>query len=190
MPVIKFGQDLNLPKGESKYIKLRNKGEFILFRIAGTPTYETDHWVNKEKFSCDKYNSADNDTPCHYCDDYATALAKGDKKVARDIKPVTTFRYPILDRTTGKAGIYEFTAKSIHYGVDGYKRMGIDVFGCDWRVDRLKQTVDEPGSEFWSLKRLGEGVLSKEEKAELKKASEFELEGKESESVNPEEVPI
>ena len=190
MPKIDFGKEINLPKGESKYIKLRNKGDFILFRIAGTPVYETDHWVDRNKFPCDKYNSLDNDAPCHYCDDYLDAVANGDKKTVRELRPVTTFKYPVLDRTSGKAGIYEFTAKSIHYGIDGYAKMGIDVFGCDWRVDRLKQTVDEAGPEFWSLKRLGDGVLSKEEKAELKRASEFELEGKESESVNPKDVPV
>ena len=190
MPAIEFGQELNLPKGESKYLKLRNKGDYIVFRIAGTPVYETDHWINREKVSCDKYNSLDNDAPCHYCDEYEAAVSADDKQAIRDLKPVTTFMYPILDRTSGKAGIYQFTAKSIHYGIDGYSKMGIDVFGCDWRVDRNKQTVDEAGPEFWSLKRLGEGVLSKEEKAELKRANEFELEGKQSESVVSDEVPI
>ena len=190
MPVIKFGQELNLPKGESKYLKLRNKGDFLVFRIAGTPVYETDHWINREKVSCDKYNSLENDAPCHYCDDYAEAVAADDKQVMRELRPVTTFMYPVLDRTTGKAGIYQFTAKSLHYGIDGYAKMGVDVFACDWRVDRHKQTVDEAGPEFYSLMRLSEGVLSKEEKAELKRAKEFELEGKQSESVKPEDVPI
>lgn len=180
-----FGTKLNLPKSESRYIKLRAKGDTIKFRLAGTPTYQTDHWVEREKFPCEKYNSEDNSADCKYCEQYALAVADGNKKAADSIKPVTTFKYPILDRESGRAAVFEFTAKSIHYGIDGYAKMGVDVFACDWGVTR-----NEEQGNYYSVMRLDKGVLSAEDKAQLKIASEFKLEGKQSESVNPEEVPV
>ena len=190
MPIAKFGQELNIPKSESRYLKLKAKGDTIKFRLAGVPVYQTDHWINKEKISCDKYNSADNIGDCRYCDQYAEAYAAGDKTAMREYRPVTTFMYPVLckeynNKEHGRAAIFQFTAKSIHYGIDGYSRMGVDVFACDWAIER----TEEQGN-YYSVMRLGEGVLSKEEEAELKRAGGFELEGKESESVRPGEVPI
>ena len=185
MPTAKFGTELNLPKGESRYLKLKAKGDVIKFRLAGVPFYQTDHWINKEKITCEKYNSEDNSAPCGYCEQYEEAVNAGDKQAQREYRPVTTFMYPVLDRNTGRAGIFQFTAKSIHYGIDGYSKMGVDVFGCDWAVTR-----NEEKGNYYSVMRLGEDILSAEEQKELKRASEFELEGKQSESVKPEDVPI
>jgi len=186
MPKAEFGSDLNLPRGGGQYVKLVSKGDKIKFRIAGTPTYHVDHWIGekgaREKVACTKYNTDDKDAQCGYCDDYKKAVDAGDKDVAKDIKPTTTFLYPILNRETGEAAIFQFTAASIHYKISNYAKAGVDVLACDWLVER----TEEPGSGYYDVMRLDAGTLSAEEKEELERAGGFNLGGRESSSVGPE----
>ena len=190
MPDANFDKDLNLPKGSSLYIKLVNKGDKIKFRIATTPTYETRHWVDKKTVvMCTKYNVDDPDESCKYCDQYTDAQAVGNQDLARQLKPTTTFRYPILNLATNQPGVFEFTARSIHYGIKNYADEGVDVMACDWSVER----TEEKGN-YYKLLRLSDKPLTEEQQESLEKAKKIMTKGRPSSSVTegkdePEEDP-
>ncbi len=183
MPEASFEKNLNLPSSGGRYVKLSKKGDKIRFRIAGTPHYETKHFLgDKEIEFCGKYNSDDTKATCKYCEDYATALEMGDEKTAKQIKPFTTFYYPILDLGDNKAKIFQFNAKGIHYTIKNYADEGVDVFACDWSVER----TEEQGPNYYKVLRLDGKKLTKEQDEELVKAKGFKLSQKPSSSVSTE----
>lgn len=182
MPKAEFGKELDLPAGGSRYIKLRSRGDKIKFRIARTPVYQVAHWVDGQKIKCGKYGTGGG--KCSLCDDFQKAVQLGDEEMQKKFRPVTTFLYPILNRDTGEAQIFQFTAKSIHYAIGGYAREGVDVFSCDWAVER----TEEPGSGYYNVMRLSNVELTDKEKQQLEVAKKFVLEGQESESVVEDEL--
>lgn len=181
-PDANFDKDLNLPKGSSLYIKLSSKGDKIKFRIAKTPTYETKHWLDKKTtVLCAKYNSDLPVEECKYCDQYQEAVSAQDKEKAKQIKPVTTFHYPIVNLADNLPAIFEFTAKSIHYTIRGYAVEGVDVMGCDWSVER----TEERGN-YYKVLRLGDAPLTDEQKVAMENAKKLMLNGNKSSSVTDE----
>jgi len=179
MPEAPFDKNINLPKGSSLYVRLANKGDKIKFRIAKTPTYETKHWLDKNTVVlCKKYNDDDPSVDCEHCNQYREAVASQDKEKMKQIKPVTSFHYPILNLTDNTPAIFEFTAKSIHYTIKGYADEGVDVMGCDWSVER----TEEKGK-FYKVLRLADKPLTEDQKVAIEKAKLITVGGKKSESV-------
>ncbi len=195
MPEAAFDKELNLPSDSGRYVKLSKKGDKIKFRIAATAHYETKHFLGgKEVTFCGKYNSDDHNASCKYCEDYQLAVDNGDTETAKQLKPSTTFYYPIVDLTNAKepkARIFQFTAKGIHYTIGGYAKEGVDVFGCDWVVER----TEEQGN-YYKVLRLDSKLLSKEQNEALEQAKLLKLNrglasssiADESEGVSPEEA--
>jgi hypothetical protein len=184
MPEADFGKNLNLPSGDGRYAKLSKKGDKIKFRIAGTPHYETKHFLPDKTIAlCEKYNADDPALTCKYCDDYQKAVDIGDENMARQMKPVTTFYYPIVDLNLNKARIFQFTAKGIHYGIKGYADEGVDVFGCDWVVER----TEDKKAGYYKVLRLDSKALTKEQDEQLKIAKTFKLNQRTSKSIQPDE---
>lgn len=180
MPEASFDKDLNLPKGSDKYIKLTKKGDKLKFVIAATPHYETIHFLpNKDRILCARFNGDDPTIECRYCDLYSEELDEKGKDDKKQYAPVTNFSYPVLNLDTGKAQVFQFNAKSIHYGIKRYFTEGVDIFKGKWSVERTEETGN-----YYPLLYLGEAKLSKEEIAELEKAKSLKLSGKESDSVN------
>jgi hypothetical protein len=179
MPQAQFGKSLNLPANESKFVQLKHKGEKILFRIAGTPHYQTKHWLNDNTtVLCTKYNSDDNKAECKYCDQYVKLYDAGKKEEARKIAPVTQFYYPIVNMQTNEPQIFQFTAKSIHYTINKYAEQGVDVMACTWSIERTEEKKN-----YYPVLRLDEKPLTKEQKEAYEKAKLFKLEAKASSSV-------
>jgi len=185
MPEAAFNKKLNLPGNTNTFVKLKSKGDKIKFRIANTPHYETIHWVGDIEFElCGRFNSDDKEAKCTYCDDYDRAVEAGDKKTADAIKAQTTFYYPILllegnaSEQVGKPAIFQFNAKSIHYNIKGYADEDVDVFACDWLVER----TEEQGN-YYHVKRLSDKPLSKELQEQFELAKQLKLKAKESKSV-------
>jgi hypothetical protein len=179
MPEAPFGQRLNLPIAEGRFIKLEHKGDKIRFRLANTPHYQTKHFLDdKTTVFCGKYNSEDKKATCRYCDQYQKIFDEKGKKAAEYLKPVVTFYYPIVNMDTNEAQIFEFRARSIHYTIAGYADDGIDVFAYTWSVNR----IEEPGN-YYEIKRLGDKVLSEAQLSSLKVAKTFRLASKKSSSL-------
>ena len=189
MPEANFSKNLNLPSKGGTYIRLKEKGDKVKFIIAGTPHYETIHWVGDKQFElCGKYNSDDPaKAECSYCEDYAKAVEEKDEKTEKQIRPVTNFYYPILDMTSNKPAIFQFSAKSIHYTIKNYADEGLDVFETLWVVER----TNEQGPNYYKVLNMGTPKLSDEQKEQLALAKKLKPKtGKASQSVSDEEVPL
>jgi len=176
-----FNKDIKLPIAQGIYTKLSKKGEKIKFMIAATPHYETVHFLgDREVVLCGKYNSENPEEGyCKYCDDYQTAVNMGDKNTVKQIKPVTNFYYPILNLDTNQATIFQFTAKSIHYGIKGYSDEGVDVFACAWLVER----TEDKKLGYYKILNMGPVKLTIEQEEQLKIAKGLSPKGRESSSV-------
>lgn len=187
MPEATFGHRLNLPSAGSSFVKLNSKGDKIKFAIANTPHYETHHWLSRtEKVVCEKYNTEDKEAKCKFCDDWKKLLDAGKKDAARQIAPVTTFYYPIVDLAKNVPSIFQFTAKSIHYTISGYAEEDVDVFDCIWVVER----TEEKGN-YYKILNLGALKLNKEQQEAMAKAKEIKLKaiGESSSVVMGDDVP-
>jgi hypothetical protein len=186
MPVAGFDKPLNLPSNDGKFVKLKKLGDTIKFRLANTPHYVTKHFLaDKTIVMCGKYNTEDKDAKCTYCEQYTKANDAGEKELAKQLKPVTTFYYPIVDMNDSKPKIFQFTAKSIHYTIVGYANDGVDVFASTWKVER----TEEQGN-YYKVLRLDEKPFTKEQAEAFNVAKTFKLESKESSSVVLEEAPL
>ena len=175
MPEAGFDRNINLPSSGGKYFRLKAKGDKIRFLIAGTPHYETKHWISEsENVLCGRYNGTDKKSPCEWCDKFKDLLAKaGDDKekvqIANKLKPKTDFFYPVLNLTTDEPVIYQ-TTQSVHWTIVGYKEEGVDVFKCAWSVER----TEEPGK-YYEVRRLDAIKLTVEQKETLEEAKGFIL---------------
>lgn len=188
MPEAAFNKNLSLPSKGGTYVRLKDKGDKVKFIIAGTPHYETIHWVGDRQFElCGKYNTEDPaHAECQYCDQYAKAVEEKDEKTEKAIRPVTNFYYPILDLNTEKPAIFQFSAKSIHYTIKNYADEGLDVFDTIWVVER----TNEQGPNYYKVLNMGNAKLTKELKEQLELAKKLKVKtGKPSSSVSEEEVP-
>ena len=188
MPEANFNKSLNLPSKGGVYVRLKDKGDKVKFLIAGTPHYETIHWVGDKQFElCGKYNSDEpTKATCQYCEDYARAIEEKDKETEKAIRPVTNFYYPILDLVTNKPSIFQFSAKSIHYTIKNYADEGLDVFDTVWVVER----TNEQGPNYYKVLNMGKPKLTPENKEQLVLAKELKIKtGKSSDSVT-DEVPM
>lgn len=194
MPRAEFGRALNIPTTTGTYIKLKQKGESITFRIAGTPHYETKHWVDGETVLCGKFNSEDKKATCAHCDAYQQALelAGEDKNLqdkAQKMAPKVNFYYPVLDLVNNKPAIFQFTAAGIHYTISGYAEDGVDVFEQSWKVIR----TELPGK-YYDVRNLGIQRLTAEQEEQFEKAQNIKIKtGVQSSSIQqakePEDVP-
>ena len=100
------------------------------------------------------------------------------RTIAMDVTDGLVRGMPVKD--TGKPIIFQ-TTTSVHVAINKYAKEGVDVFACDWKVER----TEEPGG-YYSVMRLGEGELSSEEAAALKQAASLNTGAqKESKSVVP-----
>jgi len=179
MPEAPFGKRLNLPQSEGRFIRLEHKGDKLRFRIANTPHYQTKHFLDdKTTVFCGKYNTDDKKATCRYCDQYKKLFDEKGKKAADHLKPVMTFYYPIVNIDTNEPQIFQFNAPSIHYTFVDYDDEGIDVFACNWSVER----TEEPGN-YYNIKRLSDKPLNPEQLKSLEVAKTFKLASKKSSSV-------
>lgn len=178
MPEASFNKELNLPGGTGTFVKLKGKGDKLKFRIANTPHYETIHWVGDKPELCGKFNSDEKGSSCEHCEAYDRAVEDGDEKKSKAIKAQTNFYYPILNLDTGKPAIFQFSAKSIHYTIKGYADEDVDVFNCDWSVER----TEEQGN-YYKVLRLGDKKLSPELQEQYELAKKLKIKSKESQSI-------
>lgn len=189
MPEAAFSKNIQLPSKGGQFVRLKDKGDKVKFVIAGTPHYETIHWVGDKQFElCGKYNS---DNPakaeCQYCDQYQEAVEAGDEKTEKQIRPVTNFYYPILNLLIDKPAIFQFSAKSIHYTIKNYSDEGLDVFDTVWVVER----TNEQGPNYYKVLNMGSPKLTAEQKEQLELAKKLKVKaGKPSSSVSDEDIPM
>ena len=184
MPQIDFGQSIDIPGRPSQFVQLKRKGDSITFRLAGIPTYQGKHWISDTEWvPCPKVNEK---KECEYCE---KAELNQDEDEQRRLRAKVNFYFPILDRTTGKAAIFQ-TGLQVRSALEQYDRAGIDIYKSDWQVIRNE---DKNPAFYYGVLKLDSKPLSKEDSIELAKAAQLDIEkitsSKSKSFPVPEEIP-
>lgn len=191
--------DSDMPSAGSLYLRVKEKGDQLQFRIAQNPGYEGKHFlqftdpdtgeIKWEVPSCPRIND---NSDCEYCDLFFAAKAEqkkleamkptdkesldkieGLKKEARKYGAATTFYFPVLNRTTGKMGILQTTG-GVRNKVKEFHDNGTNIFEKDF----VLRNTGKPGKERYALTMVDSADTAKftdEEKAEYEKAQNFDL---------------
>jgi len=192
MPRTTFDDDITIPGSSSgaQFVQLENKGEKIKFRMADTPFFVGKHWVLDEEKSigskivskivlCPKVNEQNSEAKCKYCE----LFEKGEENPvhrSKTYKPTVQFYYPIVNRETKEAQIFQ-TSLSVHMAIKEAKKAGVDVYKADWQVIRNEGSPVN----YYGTVRLDTIPLDDKEKQALKEVKDIPLEsifgeGKES----------
>jgi len=190
IPKARIGNKISLDR--KQFLELKGKNEKIKIRIASADYYyEGKHFTQKENSdwvvtNCIRVNDG---LDCITCEEYfelakqLKELKSKDKKdegkikeldkEAGKYKPKISFYYPVLDRGTGLAGIFR-TSLMVRLALEEKIEEGVDVLKVDFVVKR----TEKPGS-YYTLTRVDSSEtpkLTKEEKVELEKAREINME--------------
>ena len=183
MNTLEFGSDI---QGSSNmYLRVKQKGDKIQFRIAQNPTYVGKHFIKKQDGwsvpNCPRINSQEE---CDMCEKYFEIMSSAKsadkkeadelKKVARDYAVSITFYFPVLNREEGKFGILQ-TTRGVRNKINEFYENGTDVFSKDFV---LRNTGSDSPKDLYSLTIVDSSdtpPLTEEEEAELKKAKEFDM---------------
>lgn len=185
-----FGEEL--PSLGNMYLRVKQKGDQIQFRIAQSPVYSGKHFLSSFKDgkqnwdiqSCPRINE---DGECALCSLFFQAKAEAKKikdidkekaaqyeKEARAYACAITFYFPVLNRDTGKMGVLQTTA-GVRKKLNDQHAAGIDVMAKDWI---LRNTGSEVPAEIYSLIPVDSAdtkEFTEEEEAEFLKAQNYDL---------------
>src|SRR3989304_7946564 len=180
MPLAEFGSEIKGVGNQSQFVQLKSKGDSITFRLAGVPGYNAKHWKeDKTWVFCPKIMQQEE---CKLCEEVDFTQDLEDK---RNKKAKVTFYFPILNRETGQAQIFQ-TGLSVRAAIEEYQRAGEDVYKIDWKVTRNE---GENPAHYYGVVRLSEKKLTKEEEIEYEKATAIDInaiiEGKQSKNFEP-----
>ena len=135
MPEADFSEDIPGSTYRSDFVQLSKKGDRIKFRIFAKPFYIGKHWIaEREAVNCPRINSKDETVSCEYCEKFEKGVANPHHR-SGSYKPNLQFYYPIIDRETHEAAIFQ-TSISVHMAIKEAADAGIDVYKSDWQVTR------------------------------------------------------
>ncbi len=159
MPTVDFTDEIPGTDFKSDFVQLSKKGDQIKFRIFAKPFYVAKHWITeKEVVNCPKVNSKDEKAPCEYCEKFENGIANPNHR-SGTYKPNLQFYYPIIDRNTHQAAIFQ-TSVSVHMAIKETANAGIDVYKSDWQVTRNEGSP----ANYYGTVRLDAIPVTEEEK--------------------------
>lgn len=192
-----FGQ--SFPKSGGKFLRLKEKNDFVQFRIAQDPVYDGKHFqqvINAETgglgwdvSDCLRINEG---LECELCSKFfeindlikkfKEAEKAGDehpevkkmKTEARKYSASIQFYFPILDRGDGSFKILQ-TTNGVRNKLNAQYENGIDVKAKEWV---LKNTGSTNPNEKYSLSLVDSAdvkPLTEDEKEEWEKAKSYDL---------------
>lgn len=164
MPSARIGQPNDLDK--KLFFQLTGKGEKVTLRFGNLDYhYDGKHFLpqagsdKKLVTPCPRIN---NKLECEYCKKYYEAVRiakeikdKDKQKKALDAagqsgnKVSLTFYYPVLNRTTKSACIFQ-TKLSVRLALEQKADEGVDVLKYDWVVTRTQ----DPGKSYYTIERV------------------------------------
>ncbi len=185
MQSLAFGE--NFKSSGNTYLRVKQKGDKIQFRIAQAPSYVGKHFLKKEGGwdvpSCPRINDQGE---CDTCELYFKGMAESkklkevDKKQsektaeeANKFKSTVTFYFPVLDRGTETFGILQ-TTMGVRNKINEFHEAGTDVMSKDFILRNTGLT----GRDLYSLTMVDSAdtkPFTDKEKVEYKKAQEFDL---------------
>lgn len=190
MQTLSFDQDI--PSRGNTYLRVKQKGDKIQFRLAKDPAFVGKHFIEKEAgwdvLPCPRINSQDE---CEMCDMFFAAKAelkkleelkdpadadkiKGLKNEARKYGCSIAFYFPILNRDTGKMGILQTTG-GVRNKIKAQHEAGVNVFEREWI---LRNTGSANPGEIYSLIPVDSADVhdfTEEEVVEYQKAKDFDM---------------
>lgn len=194
MPVqsLKFGD--KLPGSGNMFLRIKEKGDQVQFRIAQEPVYTGKHFIQDETgWSVPECPRIANGEECDYCEKYFTLMGEIKKMKAADksltdespeIKKLKTnarsfqtaieFYFPILDRGDGKMKILQ-TTNGVRNKFNSQFEAGIDVLSTEWI---LRNTGSASPAERYMLAPVDSAKVQKfspEEEEEFEKARTYDL---------------
>jgi hypothetical protein len=178
-----------LPRSGGQFLRMKNAGDKVQFRIAQEPVFEGKHFMKTESgwdvTGCPRINENDS---CELCDKFFSI--KADEKKAKEIKDdasakllgnearkyavAIAYYFPILNRDTGKMTILQTTA-GVKNEMDKKAGDGVKVFERDWV---LRNTGSESPKDRYSLTVVDSAETKKiegDEMAEFAKALNFDV---------------
>jgi hypothetical protein len=181
----------NMPSAGNMYLRMKEKGDQIQFRLAQDPVYTGKHFTQKEDktwdvVGCPRINAQEE---CDMCNLFFAAKAEQKKlKEAKDptlqeqidgldvecrkFNPSTTFYFPVLNRDTGKMGVLQ-TTMGTRNKINEFHEAGTDVFTKDF----VLRNTGKPGKERYSLTIVDSAdtaVFTPEEEVEFEKAKSYD----------------
>lgn len=187
MQTLNFGEQL--PSSGNMYLRVKQKGDKITFRLAQNPAYVGKHFMTKPDGSwdvqgCPRINSQEE---CENCEAYFSGMAESKKlketdaeaakQIERDARKYScaiTFYFPVLNRDTEAFGVLQ-TTQGVRNKLNAQHEAGVDVFKKDWI---LMNTGSTNPNELYSLIPVDSAdskPLSEKETAEFEKAKEFDI---------------
>jgi hypothetical protein len=178
------------PRSGGQFLRMKQAGDKITFRIAQEPVFEGKHFMQAEDgswtvTSCPRIN--DNDQ-CDLCDKFFSI--KADEKKAKEIKdeasakllgkearkyaPSTAYYFAILNRDTGKMGVLQ-TTMGVKNEMDKKAGDGVKVFDRDWV---LRNTGSSSPKDLYSLTPVDSSETKKiegDEIVEFEKALNYDM---------------
>lgn len=181
---LSFGE--NLPTQTGLYIRVKEKGDQVRFRIAQEPVYSGKHFMKiGDKWdvtSCARVSDQDH---CEYCDMYFKGMQEAKKteetdpekaeqtrEAARKYSASIIFYLPILDRDNQEFKILQ-TTMGIRNKINEYYEAGTKVFERDW----ILRNTGAKGKERYSIVPVDSSEsspLTPKEVEEIKKAKTFD----------------
>lgn len=188
MQKTEFGQDI--PRSGGNFLRVKNAGDKITFRLAQPPVHTGKHFLTDESgkwnvVGCPRINEAEE---CEYCESYFAIMAeakeaeaKGDKAASDALKETAReggkqvalqFYYPVLNRDTESFGILQTT-----YGV---KKKIDDMFNNGVKVterDMVLGNTGKPAAALYALTVVDSAdstALTEKEVEEYAKAKNFD----------------
>jgi hypothetical protein len=189
MQVNKIGEPL--PSSGGQFLRMRQSGDKVQFRIAQEPVFEGKHFTPTEGgkwvvTSCPRINDGD---PCDLCETFFAGMAEakkyeesGDKEksaackdsIPRGCKPSFIYYFPILNRDTGKMALLQTTA-GVKKEMDKKAGDGVKVFDRDWI---LRNTGSASPKDLYSLTVVDSAETKKivgDEIVEFEKALNYDM---------------
>lgn len=174
MPRADFNERIEGVGQRGQFVQLKKKGDSITFRIADVPSYSGKHWFkDKTWVFCPKIMKTAE--TCDWCE---KADITQDLEEKRQIKVKVSFYFPIVDRETKKAAIFQ-TGLQVRNAIQEYEKNGIDVYKSDWKV--IRNEGDDP-SRYYAVIRLDTKKLDKDEETALGEAAALDVEALTSKS--------
>lgn len=187
MNTLDFGT--NMPNSGNLYLRAKQKGDKLTFRIAQNPVYTGKHFTKLEDgkwdvISCPRINEG---SECEFCELFFKFKAEAkklkgvdDKKAkeneeqARNYSVAVSFYFPVLNRDTEEFGILQ-TTMGVRNKLNAQHEAGVKVLEKDWIL--LNTGSANPGERYMitPVDSADSKPLSDKEKAEFIKALAFDL---------------
>lgn len=176
----------------SEFLRLKNKGDRVQFRIAQKPVYEVKHFQQTDEgwnvTSCPRMEGDD----CELCKNFfelkavikkfkaaenvdnSNAEVKKMENEARKFAPTTQFYFSILDRET-QAFVVLQTTSGVRNKFNEHYESGVDVMSKEWV---LRNTGSDSPRDLYALSMVDSAdvkPLTPEEEDEFQKARSFDL---------------